>query len=136
MKNLANELNAVAVKFHDENDNYSEAIQEYTVISEKMKAEYKEVKSDIHGEKIQPSELKIGDVISDYGFNAEIIDIKTVNSWNGDSDKLVYCIHTKYISGDLGMFKTLCGSALNGCARSPYAYHQGNDLASWFKVAV
>lgn len=89
---------------------------------------------DYEVEKIEPSEMKVGDLMEQYGNIFKITEIKVFEK--DDPRYPVYQAIGTYIGGSLSIYKTFTQIVANGCARNHLTYKQGNAKANWLKVTL
>ena len=101
-----------------------------------LKAEYSKLKCEQLSEvcipknwrhiKVKPDTLLVGDMLIKHGFVSKIVSINVIDG--------VFCIDADYVAGDLSLYKYFISNINNGCDRGHLSYHQGNELANWFKI--
>lgn len=92
----------------------------------------KEIPENMISVEVDPSAIKVGDLLSSNGFIAEVIAIRISTE---DNEPDCYCIDTVYKYGNLSTAKFLIRAAISGTvACSGFTYLQGNNRADWFKV--
>lgn len=107
-------------------------------------------------ERIDPSDIRLGDHLNQHGC---IFEVKQINVYCYSEDdyfaelaaendanvhdrisardanrKKVYVCRGSYVSGDEEMFHWFRGTVKNGTERDPYTSQQGNKLAQWYRV--
>jgi hypothetical protein len=82
--------------------------------------------------KIQPEDIKIGDMIANHGCIFQVTEIKQREYCPDVLNAFV--ISGLYVCGDLEMYKWFLKSCQNGCAKSHFTSKQGNARANWTKV--
>ena len=85
-------------------------------------------------DKIQPSEMKVGDLMYQEGCIYKITEIKVFEK--DDPRYPVYVAVGSYVGGSLSMYKCFLQEAANGYAKNHFTTQQGNARASWLRVTL
>ena len=85
-------------------------------------------------EKIQPSEMKVGDLMHQEGCIYKITKIKVFEE--DDPRYPVYVAVGSYVGGSLSIYKLCLEEAANGYAKNHFTTQQGNARAPWFRVTL
>ena len=85
-------------------------------------------------DKIQPSEMKVGDLMYQEGCIYKITEIKVFEK--DDPRYPVYVAVGSYVGGSLSMYKCFLQESANGYAKNHFTTQQGNARASWLRVTL
>ena len=85
-------------------------------------------------EKIEPSEMRIGDLMHQEGCIYKITEIKVFEK--DDPRYPVYVAVGSYVGGSLSMYKCFLQEAANGYAKNHFTTQQGNARATWLRVTL
>lgn len=91
-------------------------------------------RGELETERTNPSTIKLGDLVADYGYIGRVVEIKEFPN-SAPEGHTCYQLLCEYVSGDLKMFNYFRGQTLNGTGPRDYrAMIQGNKLRSLYKL--
>ncbi len=99
-----------------------------------LKEYYRPVRECGETMRIEPEDVKVGDLMHYHGFVGRV---EKIRSWEGsyargNAERTCFGFALSYVEGDLDKYKYFVSTICNGCVKGDLAYAQGNNLCSWY----